>query len=88
MYSKSRCALLPYFLIDAFNDYVSLTGVRNNRLVAIGDDTPLLHLLSYSDDKEQGNDLLYRIIVDVVRQQPEAFCTSVCSGARVCDRLM
>ena len=54
--------------IAAFNDYVHLTGcTRNKRPVTISDDTAILHLFSYTMDGEQGNDLLYCVITDVVR---------------------
>ena len=50
-----------------FNDYAHLTGcTRNKHPVTICDDTPILHLLSYSVGGEQGNDLLYCVIADVV----------------------
>ena len=51
-----------------FNDYVHLTGcMHNKRPLIMGDDTPLIHLLSHSVDGEQGPDLLYTVIVDIVR---------------------
>lgn len=53
--------------LAAFNDYVHLTGcTRSKRPLTVGDDTPLIHLLSHSVDGEQGNDLLYTVIVDIV----------------------
>lgn len=53
--------------LAAFNDYVRLTGcTRSKRPLTVGDDTPLIHLLSHSVDGEQGNDLLYTVIVDIV----------------------
>ena len=36
------------------------------RPCSLSDDTPLLHLLSYSTENESGNDLLYVVISDVV----------------------
>ena len=57
-YEKLKCA---------FNDYVRLTGcTRSKRPLTVGDDTPLIHLLSHSVDGEQGNDLLYTVIVDII----------------------
>ena len=68
---------LCYFLCilsGAFNDYVRLTGcTRSKRPLTVGDDTPLIHLLSHSVDGEQGSDLLYTVIVDIV---------SVCTQGR------
>lgn len=60
-----------FIILAAFNDYVHLTGcTRSKRPATIGDDTPLLHLLSYFVDGEQGNDLLYCVIADVVSSFP------------------
>jgi len=64
------------FIAAVFNDYVRLTGcTHNKRPLTVGDDTPLIHLLSHSVDGEQGSDLLYTVIVDIV---------SVCVCVRVC----
>ena len=49
-----------------------LTGcTRYKRPSTVSDETPLLHLLSYSVDGEQGSDLLYTVIVDIVSIVPE-----------------
>ena len=54
--------------LGSFNKYVQLTGcTKYKRPATVGDDTPLLHLLSYSVDGEQGSDLLYTVIMDIVR---------------------
>lgn len=56
------------FSAAAFNDYIQLTGCTTlKRPCSLSDDTPLLHLLSYSTEIESGNDLLYAVITDVVR---------------------
>lgn len=53
--------------VVAFNSYVQLTGCTSSkRPCSLSDDTPLLHLLSYSTDNESGNDLLHCAILDVV----------------------
>ena len=50
-----------------FNEYAYLTGcTQGKRPAVITDSTPLLHLLSYSMGGEQGNDLLYSTITDIV----------------------
>ena len=47
--------------------FQQLTGcTKYKRPVTVGDDTPLVHLLSYSVDGEQGSDLLYAVISDIV----------------------
>ena len=52
-----------------FNSYVELTGCTTlKRPCSLSDDTPLLHLLSYSTENESGNDLLFAVISDVVGQ--------------------
>ena len=52
---------------ESFNKYVQLTGcTKYKRPATVSDDTPLLHLLSYSVDGEQGSDLLYTVILDIV----------------------
>ena len=62
------------FIAAVFNDYVRLTGcTHNKRPLTVGDDTPLIHLLSHSVDGEQGSDLLYTVIVDIV-----SVCVCVC----------
>ena len=49
------------------NSYIELTGCTTmKRPCSLSDDTPLLHLLSYSTENESGNDLLYVVISDVV----------------------
>ena len=66
----SYCILHQYFcaIIGTFNAYVELTGCTNTRHPSsLSDDTPLLHLLSYSTENESSNDLLYAVICDVVR---------------------
>lgn len=56
-----------FLCADSFNEYVQLTGcTKYKRPVTVSDDTPLLRLLSYSVDGEQGSDLLYAVIVDIV----------------------
>ena len=55
-------------IAGTFNAYVELTGCTNTKHPSsLGDDTPLLHLLSYSTENESSNDLLYAVICDVVR---------------------
>ena len=55
----------------AFNAYVQLTGCTNlKRPCTLSDDTPIVHLLSYSTESESGNDLLYSVICDVVCMVP------------------
>ena len=49
----------------------------------IADDTPLLYLLSYSMDGEQGNDLLYCVIMDVVSAYAQQ--CSMCWLIIACD---
>lgn len=54
-------------IIGTFNAYVELTGCTSTKHPSsLGDDTPLLHLLSYSTENESSNDLLYAVICDVV----------------------
>ena len=56
-------------IVGAFNAYVELTGCTNTKHPSsLSDDTPLLHLLSYSTENESSNDLLYAVICDVVRR--------------------
>ena len=61
-----NCYILPASP-ESFNKYVQLTGcTKYKRPATVSDDTPLLHLLSYSVDGEQGSDLLYTVILDIV----------------------
>jgi len=56
------------FIANVFNDYVRWAGcTHNKRPLTVGDDTPLIHLLSHSVDGEQGSNHLYTVIVDIVR---------------------
>ena len=55
-------------IVGAFNAYVELTGCTSAKHPSsLSDDTPLVHLLSYSTEDESSNDLLYTVICDVVR---------------------
>lgn len=65
-------------VLDAFNKYVQLTGcTKDKRPMIVGDDTPLIHLLSYSVDGEQGSDLLYTVITDIVSSLQETIFPSL-----------
>lgn len=68
---------MPLFS-DVFNRYVHLTGcTKHKRPTSLSDDTPVLHLLSYSVDGKQGSDLLYCVIDDIV-------CVCVCLFLLLC----
>ena len=56
------------FLTPAkFNKYTYLTGCsKGKRPSVIADSTPLLHLLSFSMGGEQGRDLLFCALTDIV----------------------
>ena len=66
-YSVTQLSIKIFTSVVAFNSYIQLTGCTNlKHPCCISDDTPLLHLLSYSTESESGNDLLYTVISDVV----------------------
>ena len=68
LYVNVQFTASMYIFVGTFNTYVELTGCTSTRHPSsLSDDTPLLHLLSYSTENESSNDLLYAVICDVVR---------------------
>ena len=54
-------------LLDMFNEYTSLSGRHEEKRHAmLSDETPLLHMLSYKVNGEQGSDVLCCTIMDIV----------------------
>ena len=50
-----------------FNEYTSLSGHHEGKRHAmLSDETPLLHMLSYKVNGEQGSDVLCCTIMDIV----------------------
>lgn len=68
----------PTFCVDGFNSYLIAVGQsigsggcsqtkRDGKLEPITDETKILYFLSDKEDPEEGNDILYLAISDIVR---------------------